>query len=415
MNGQIKLIDGVHSFTPTRENWVGKPVEEDLPKKLTVHFKTGQTGRLDLKDPLSAHWANMIDKQAQANQPVYVEIDEETGVITEVLIPQVFTVQRLQTDEYGNLLVHLHQSHAIHAVLKSDPNFAAMRDSLQAALDDGSERLITNTLNDLEIIDVRAPSNNPSPSAEAPSRPGPDPPVTPERAIGIFNDMNSESCAACSPNSSCIPFLYPKDGCWIRAHLMVYKMLDYSPPEEPEKIYIQGSLDPFAPNDPDCGLPWGWGWHIAPTLMVSLPGGDEKRVIDPSLASAPVSETDWVSLNNPSFPPTLTSLAWTVYNPVLNNTATEDQAQQDMDRYRDKLETNCQLFGPPPYSCIKNLFFIMDRNTISDDEIEAMLLSGSPARISDAFYVVLDGYSPNQLGFTSAIMQHNDHSGSDRV
>jgi hypothetical protein len=48
----------------------------------------------------------------------------------------------------------------------------------------------------------------------------------------------------------------------------------------------------------------------------------------------------------------------------------------------------------------------MDRSTISDDEIEAMLLSGSPARIKDAFYIVLDGYSPNQLGFTSPTMQH---------
>lgn len=86
MNSQRKLIDGVRSFSPTRENWVDKP-EEDLPKKVTVQFKTGQTGSLDLKDPLSAHWANMIDRQSQANQPVYVEIDEETSVITDVLIP----------------------------------------------------------------------------------------------------------------------------------------------------------------------------------------------------------------------------------------------------------------------------------------------------------------------------------------
>jgi hypothetical protein len=187
---------------------------------------------------------------------------------------------------------------------------------------------------------------------------------------------------------------------------MAYMMRGYSPPEDPEKLYIQGSLDPFVPNHPDCRLPWGWGWHIAPTLMVTLPGGDEKRVIDPSLASAPVSETDWVNLNNPSSTPTLTSLAWTVYNPVLNNTATEAQAQSDMQGYRNALRTRCLTYGPPPYSCVKNLFFIMDRNTISDDEVEAMLLSGSPASISDAFYVVLDGYSPNQLGFTSATMQH---------
>jgi hypothetical protein len=53
MNSQRKLIDGIRSFSPTRENWVDKPVE-DLPKKVTVHFITGQTGRLDLKDLLAA-------------------------------------------------------------------------------------------------------------------------------------------------------------------------------------------------------------------------------------------------------------------------------------------------------------------------------------------------------------------------
>ena len=405
MYKQKALIDGVRSFSPTRENWVDKPVE-DLPKKVTVHFKTGQTGRLDLKDPLSAHWANMIDEQAQANQPVYVEIDEETSVITNVLVPRVFTVERLETDERGNLLVHLHQSSAIYAVLQSDPDFAAMRDSLQTALDDGSERLITSTRDDLEIIDVRTPAGNPSGPLETPPPPASDPPVTPPRATQIFNDMNSETCVACNPSSTCIPFLFPDYGCQIRAHLMAYKMRDYTPPEDPEKIYIHGStLDPFVPNHPDCRLPWKWGWHIAPTLMVTLPGGDEKRVIDPSLASAPISETEWKNLNNPLSTPTLTPLAWTVYNPVLNNTATEAQAQQDMRDHRNELKTRCLTYGPPPYSCIKNLFFILDRNTISDDEVEAMLLSASTARISDAFYIVLDGFSPNQLGFTSATMQ----------
>lgn len=406
MYRQIKLIDGIQSFSPPRDKWVAKAVDA-VPDRVTVTFKTGQRGHLDLKNPLSAHWADMIDQVSQANQPVYVEIDEETSVITDVLIPLVLTVERLETDERGNLLVHLHQSHAIHAVLRSDPDFDAMRDSLQAALDDGSERLITSTMDDLEIIDVRTPSDNPSGPTETPPPPAPDPPVTPARAIQIFNDMNSQTCAACNPTSTCIPFLFPDYGCQIRAHLMAYKMRDYTPPEDPEKIYIHGAtLDPFVPNHPDCRLPWKWGWHIAPTLMVSLPSGNERRVIDPSLGSAPVSETDWTNLNNPSSPPTLTILPWTVYNPVSNNTATEAQAQQDMQHHRTALKTRCLTYGPPPYSCVKNLFFIIDRNTISDDEVEAMLLSGSPARISDAFYIVLDGYSPNQLGFTSAAMQH---------
>ena len=405
MNSQKKLIEGVQSFSPARESWVGKS-REDLPNRLSMQFESGQAGSLDLKDPLSAHWANMIDRQTQAHLPVYVEIDEESGVITGVLIPQVFTVERLETDDRGNLLVYLHRSQAIHAVLPTDPNFETMRDSLQAAVDDGSERLITATLSDLEIIDVRIPPATPGDSEDDPPVPGPDPPVSPERAEEIFNDMYSENCAACSPSSDCITFQYPRNGCWIRAHLMVYKMHDYEPPETPQKLYIRGSLDPFAPNDPHCGAPWGWGWHIAPTLMVTLPGGDEKHVIDPALASEPITEAEWVNLNNPSGTPTLTTLDWTVYDPTLGDSATEAQAQADMQRFRDALQTNCLTYGPPPYSCVKRLFFIMDRNNISDDEVEAMLSDGSSAHFSDAFYIVLDGCRPDELGFTEATLQH---------
>src|SRR5574340_932322 len=405
MHGQIQLIDGIGEFSPGRDKWVGKPPEQQ-PKKLTVQFKQGQKGFLDLRDPLSAHWANMLDEQAQANRPVFVEIDNETGVITNLLIPRFVTVERLDTDEQGNLRVRLHQSMAVHAVLKTDPNFAGMRDSLQAALADGTQRMITSTLDDLEIIDVREPGAGPVGPGETPP-PDPDPPVTPERATDIFNDMNGQTCAPCNPSSDCIPFLYPDDGCWIRAHLMAYDMRAYSPPEDPEKIYIQGDLDPFVPNHPDCRLPWGWGWHIAPTLMVTLPSGDERRVIDPSLAATPISESDWVNLNNSSIPPTVTILPWTHYNPKIpGDTATEAQANTDMQWYRNALKTRCLSFGPPPYSCIKDLFFIMDRSTFSDDEVEAMLLSSNPAHIDDAFYVVLDGYSPDELGFTTATMQH---------
>jgi len=94
---------------------------------------------------------------------------------------------------------------------------------------------------------------------------------------------------------------------------------------------------------------------------------------------------------------------------VLNNTATNVQAQSDMQKYRDgsdSLKTRCLQFGPPPYNCTRGCFFIIDRSTFSDDEIEAMLYVSSPAVIQSAFYIVVDGFKPYDLGFTSATMQH---------
>ena len=420
MNGQRKLIDGVLGFSPKREDWIDKPKEE-LPSKVTVQFKSGQAGSLDLKDPLSAHRARRIDRQARAGKPVYIEIDQESNVITNVRIPQLYRIEQLNPDDYGNLLIRLRPSSAIHLLLKSDPDFETMRDSLQEALVDGTERLITETRDDHEIIDVRKPEN---PSDESPgpqpSPPPDDPPVSETRAGELFTRMKSWSCSPCDPDielpgAECIPFLYPDDGCWIRAHIMCHLMRDggpdltTNPPETPAKIWIDFPPGTYIPthNHPNCQVPWGW--HVAPTLQVIQPGGNETWVVDPSVSPGPEFKNDWRDRQYSGA--WLNEGPWTDWNSLgdnLGNNYDLDDAigHSYLNLCRDELLDRCRDLGPPPYSCVKRLFFITDRNTISDDEVEAMLSGGSPAHFSDAFYIVLDGYSPDELGFTAATLQH---------
>ena len=50
----------------------------------------------------------------------------------------------------------------------------------------------------------------------------------------------------------------------------------------------------------------------------------------------------------------------------------------------------------------RDCWFIMDRSTYGKDEIAAMLLTASPADVSAAFYVVVEGFTPNDLGITTA-------------
>lgn len=410
MVGQSKLIAGIHSFSPARENWAAAPAESPS-RHVTVSFKTGQTGLLDMKNPRAAHWATMIDRAERAGQPVYVEVDQESKVITNVLIPRVFKVQRLDPDERGNLIVRLRPSSGLHLLLRSDPNFESMRASLQAARDDGSERLITETRDQHEIFDVRQPEGRPGePSGPAPP-PLPDPPVSEARAGELFTAMSGHSCDPTNPSSDCLPFLYPDDGCWIRAHIMCHWMrtggpdTTTNPQEDPEKVWIDFTGASYVPtaNHPDCQV--GWGWHVAPTLLVTLPGGDEKRVIDPSLCASPVSEAAW-KLRQVDPGATLTDTDWADYNWAGDtNVVSLAQAQADMQYYRDALQDRCLHFGPPPYSCNKGCFFIIDRSTFSDAEIEAMLVVSNPAVVQAAFYVVVDGFSPDDLGFTSATME----------
>ncbi|MEV5011929.1 S53 family peptidase [Streptomyces sp. NPDC055692] len=50
----------------------------------------------------------------------------------------------------------------------------------------------------------------------------------------------------------------------------------------------------------------------------------------------------------------------------------------------------------------KDVTIVTDRSTFGMDEITAMLTVSSPAVINDAFYVTVDGFTPAQLGITSA-------------
>ncbi len=419
MYSQKKLIDGVSSFSPKREEWVDKPAE-DLPNKVTVQFRTGQTGFLDMKNPRAAHWARRIDELHRTNQPVYVEIDDETGVITNVRVPRRFTVERIDPGEHGNLLVRLRPSCAIHLLLGSDPNFETMRASLEAAQLDGSERLITETRDEHEIIDVRKPEGNPESPGPEPSPPPTDPPVSEARAGELFTNMNNESCSPCDPNidipnqvAECISFLYPDNGCWIRAHIMCHLMrtggpdTTTNPPEDPQKIWIYfsgGNPVPTA-NHPDCHVPWSW--HVAPTLQVIQPGGNETWVVDPSVSPVPEFKNDWRDRQDSSA--SLQEGPWTDYNWYNDKKGLSvnlAQALQQLQYFRGELLDRCQDLGPPPYSCTRDCFFIVDRSTFSNDEIEAMLHVSAPAVVQSAFYIVVDGFSPNDLGFTAATMQH---------
>ncbi len=154
MYGQIKLIDGVDNFSPTREKWAAKPIEE-LPEKVTVSFKTGQTGVLDMKSPLAAVWAEMLDFLNQKNKPVYVEIDPETKIITQLIIPETGNVLDLSPLANGDVDINLAPSAAPHYIRHANPEFALLRQTLQAAKDDGSEVLVTSTQEEHEIIDVK--------------------------------------------------------------------------------------------------------------------------------------------------------------------------------------------------------------------------------------------------------------------
>jgi Glutaminase len=380
------------------------PEEKRKPVKIT--FETGREALLDLSYPRAEVWAKMIDHLEKNNRPVYVEIDPDTDMIIKLYMPQAARVFQIQPSGEEIVYVTFHTSHARHYLRRNHPNFQQMLDALQAAKDDNTVVLVTATFPEFEIIDVRPlpPSFGKEDPPGPPPPPVPDPPVTWSRAVDLFNMMNAQTCTPCSAaGHSCIPFKLPYDGCWIRAHLMCYSMIAEG--ETPEKVWIDGILHALSSNVPECGV--DWGWHVAPTLMVIQSSGpDLKMVIDPSLCTEPVTPEDWKALQGDPAA-TLTYTGWGQYqHGIPSSTGTQAQANTDMEDYRLWLDQICTDYGSSPYECpiVKRCYFIIDRSTISKDEVDAMLHIGSPAVIDAAFYFVVDGFTPQELGITNGTL-----------
>ena len=116
--------------------------------------------------------------------------------------------------------------------------------------------------------------------------------VTMQKARQLFDLVNTKICCPALAAPPCIPFLYPDDGCWGRAHEMCRLILSQG--VTPKKVWIYGSLNTPNRNHPSCRVLWGW--HVAPTLDVTVGSTTQVYVIDPSLFNEPVTEATWKSV-----------------------------------------------------------------------------------------------------------------------
>ena len=270
---------------------------------MTVRFASGEAGELDLADARARVWFEMIDLLQRTGRPVYVEIDPETTAIGEVIIPQVSPVFAVTAQPGGDVGVALITSPAIHYLRRSNPDFAATLALLEQAATGGESLLVAATVDDHEIIYAGPP---PGPgageTAHAPPAPAPSPqaetPVASSRAAQLFDAMAADTCDPCTPSGTCIPFKFPDDGCYARAHEMCRRMRTAG--EDPQKVWIYGypkgsaTLHVRTANHPNCQVTW-W-YHVAPTLLVDTPTGQEHQVIDPSLCYEPVTVERWKAI-----------------------------------------------------------------------------------------------------------------------
>ncbi|MEO5844498.1 MAG: protein-glutamine glutaminase family protein [Caldimonas sp.] len=335
--------------------------------------------RLDPERPDTRGLVPVIEGLRRLRQPVYLEIDPATAAITRLLIPYVTHVSALRQIDAG-LGVELDNSHAAHVLRRGRPDYEEFERTLREAMRDGRVLLVTDD-DAHDIVDVRA--FTPGPDGELPPLPPfpePPPPLSPwprwlrdlwhwrvwpwwwfrsrcvssSRAQQIFNAMAATTCNPVAVPPPCIPFMYPDDGCWGRAHEMCRLMVAMG--LEPKKVWIDAvgtQLKADTRNNPSCFVQWNW--HVAPTLCVRrwyiffLPWA-EQRVIDPSLFTTPVSKAAWKGIqNNPNA--TLTDTDWTYFRQWGETDPTFTKTDGVLATYRLRLQQRSALpAGPPPYA-----------------------------------------------------------------
>ena len=330
----------------------------------------GRRVRLDPTDPRSAGFAQVLDGLSKLGMPVYVEIDPASEAVTRVLVPNVSRVLSISSAE-GALDVELDTSHARHVLRLGEPDSAELERELRSAMKDGRPVILVED-DAHNIIDIRAFTPGPDvPLPPFPPIPLPKPIVpwplrllrwicwpwwwwrcsSATKAQQVFDAMAATSCNPLTVPLPCIPFLYPDDGCWARAHEMCRLMINMG--LSPKKVWIDHSagywLHVNTKNNPQCYVEWGW--HVAPTLCVRGPGllRTQRMVIDPSLFTTPVSKATWKGVQgDPSA--TLTDTGAEQFWHGGGTDPTYANSNAILAQYRLQLQNRSNQVGPPPYA-----------------------------------------------------------------
>lgn len=356
------IVAVVSRIEPPVEDLKGRDFFQRYPDGASITFEGDRTARLYPGDRAGG-MLEILEGLRRLQLPVYAEVNPETRGIARLLIPLVTRVLGVAEAGTEGFRVNLEASHAIHRLQRKNPDFGMLLEILRAALAK-KERLIVTESDAHEIMDARA-------SPHQPKLPEPMPGterirtrpsgwrrfcrrwfcwiccVSPRRANQLFALCSATSCDPLAVPPPCIPFLYPDDGCWARAHEMCRLVIAAG--AKPRKVWIDGNLHANTRNNPQCFV--DWGWHVAPTICVRhRPFHAEYMVIDPSLFTTPVTEATWKSVQgDPNA--TLTNTDATLY--WRNNIPTDPnyvQTKIDLQTYRLQLQNRSLNVGPPPYA-----------------------------------------------------------------
>lgn len=325
-------------------------------EKVRVRFAGGAQLTLELKSQRERTWYGILKSRFRAKAPVFVATVGRNE-ISAVLVPIPYGVLSV-VPRWDATEVSLFPSAMRHFLRRDNPSFDVFEAALQEAFDTDGFVYVTEGPGD-DILDVRpAPSSarlrvlgaerrKKASALEAALTAI----VSPGRAQELFDICAAQSCDPVHADAPCIPFLFPRDGCWGRAHEMCRLLIEND--TECGKVwnYAKGQLSVHTANVHDCHV--NWSFHVAPTILVN----GQPHVIDPSLFPVPVPVDRWVAVQSDPNSCVVPTGSDVFYRNADGSLVTQDDdystTQQVLQIYRDSLMSETATFGVPPHlNCI---------------------------------------------------------------
>ncbi len=341
---------------------------------LDIELDDGRRARLDGQNPRSEGFARVLAGLAELRHPVYLELDAKTEAVSRILVPKVGRVAAVREVD-GGIEIQLDASHGRFLLPQQRDDFAELETTLREAMS-GNRLLLLTPDDGQRIEDLRffKPGPDDGPVPDFPPWPETELswldrlrwwPIWPwnwwffrcvssQRAQEIFDAMSATTCSPAAIAAPCIPFMYPDDGCWARAHEMRRLMNNMG--VYPHKLWIHGWLHTLTRNNPSCFV--NWGWHVAPTICVRQPWrwwhifwwwSGERMVIDPALFTTPVTKAQWKAVQGDPNATLNEVIGSTYYWPNQTDPSYVD-TNYYLAVYRLELQNRVNQVGPPPYA-----------------------------------------------------------------
>lgn len=248
--------------------------------------------------------------------------------------------------EAGNIYVIVIEPHASAKKIKhtdSDKLIEILRDSMENermivfAESEAFEILDAQIVPDAEPLYDTAPEDNELRDINS---------ISEAKAKELFAKLANKSCELGASQVGCVPYMYPTDGCWGRAHSMYMDIK--AKRHDCQKIWTYKSLSAATANSPRCRV-W-WGWHVAVTLKVT---GVGKVVLDPSLFDDICSVKEWLKIQRGRSSDTYFTRGRVYQRSRSGRTSTDRtfrKTKKVLDRHRLKLLKQARRHGWPPYA-----------------------------------------------------------------